>query len=318
MKRIAIIIPSQGEDYLKSTVLDGLSQLSREGHVEFRVSSILKKDEFADYACVADLILIIWWGKKKFDLELVERINRWERTVFIDGSEVGSNNGMTHRYDFDIQYGILSGTDHGPGAPNQVMLKQCALYFRREKPYGSGIMPLPYGIEERYTKYYDANKEKDIDFACMFGQDEYPRMRRHAKKLLTKWCDANGFTYRVEPTKTADEFYQLLARAKVGVSIGGGGYDTARFWEILANNCLVLCERIDIFQPDSGAFDYERIWEFNNLYDFQYQLEKIGEFLRTGYTTVDLTTEYNAILETHGAKARVLTILYEARKKGII
>jgi len=62
MKRIAIIIPSQGEDYLKSTVLDGLSQLSREGHVEFRVSSILKKDEFADYACVADLILIIWWG----------------------------------------------------------------------------------------------------------------------------------------------------------------------------------------------------------------------------------------------------------------
>jgi len=100
--------------------------------------------------------------------------------------------------------------------------------------------------------------------------------------------------------------------------VGGGGYDTARFWEILGNNCLLLTERIDIFQPDSKELDYKRIWQFNNLYDFWYQLHKVGEFLRNKYKQDNLVQEYKDILSRHSSKARVLTILNKAREKGIV
>jgi anaerobic ribonucleoside-triphosphate reductase len=110
----------------------------------------------------------------------------------------------------------------------------------------------------------------------------------------------------------------LLARAKVGISVGGGGFDTARFWEILANNCLLLTESIDIYQSDSKELNYKRVYQFKNLYDFKNQLEKVAGLLRNGYDQLSLMPEYLKILEEHSAKHRVETILEQAREKKLI
>lgn len=319
--KIAIINPYK-KDALASTLFDGLLNIQKNNNdLFFHTSSeydddlllnnyILPKDKFIDFARDgADLIFLIW-SKEFTDFKLAKKINRWNKTIYIDGSEVGRN----LRYDFAIQEKIINGKYKGNGAINKKMLKKCALYFKREKPYIKNIIPLPFGIESRYCKFFNKDRVKDIDFFCVFGQDEYPLMRRYTRKILEDFCKKRNIIYRAKKTKTPEEFYELLSRSKVGISVGGGGYDTFRFWEILGNNCLLLTENIDIYQPDSNELNYKRIWQFNNLYDFQYQLEKIADFLKNDYSKVDLEEEYNDIILKHSSPARVLSILKRADK----
>jgi spore maturation protein CgeB len=92
----------------------------------------------------------------------------------------------------------------------------------------------------------------------------------------------------------------------VGISIGGGGFDTLRFWEILANDCVLLTESIDIYKPDSKELDFKRIFEFKDLSDFKSRLEELGKLIRSGgiqdYLGQD---EYAAILNRHSSAERV-------------
>lgn len=323
--KIATIAPKEKDDYLLNDCIDGLFELCKENKdLTVRISSgfvhpfsvekirgieLVEKD-FIDFARTADIIILVQ-RKGGTNFELADKIGSWEKTVFLDGSELGGN----RRFDFSVQDKVLGGQYEGNGCIDMKMLTRCAAYFRREKPYLPGIIPFPYSIQSQYLKHYDQNKTKDIDFVCIFGQDEFPIMRRFAVKILEEYCKKHGFIFRTGKTKDfdfslerkagRDEFYDLLSRAKVGISIGGGGFDTVRFWETLGNNCLLITERIDIFQPDSGEFDYERVYEFNNLYDFKYQLEKVGEFLKSKYRQGDLDIEYQAILQKHSSKARM-------------
>lgn len=322
--KIAIINPNN-PDGLTRTVFDGLLELQKENReLQFFLSSrfdyalplkgnILPKEDFIDFTRGADLIFLIW-GKDGIDFKLVEKIGKWDKTIFIDGLEAGKD----RRYDFSIQNDILNGQYKKNGAINQKILKLCALYFRREKPYINGIIPLPFGIESAYLSQYDKNIKKSIDFHCVFGQDKYPALRKYATEILEKYCQEKGFSCYIVKTKTREEFYRQLAKSKVGISIGGGGYDSMRFWEILGNNCLLLTEKIDIYQFDSRRLGYKRIWEFGNLYDFRYQLDKISDFLRKEYNQDKLNGEYQRILSEHSSAARVKEILLAAAKKGII
>ena len=324
--KIALITPLKGDwTYDSYTIIDGLIQLQKDDkNLEFYISNwvhpkfplsveeyVILRNEFIDFARKADLILL-FECKGNADFKLAEEISRWERTAYIDGSELGNNK----RYDFRIQRDVLLGRySEGFGGIDEKMFKSCVLYFRREKPYHDGIIPLPYGITSVYKKHYDAAKNKDIDFFCVWGQDEYPTMRRYATELLIDFCEKQGFTCWVDRTETRDEFHEKLSRSKVGISVGGGGYDTARFWEILGNNCLLMTENIDIFHPDSGELNFKRIYQFNNLYDFKYRLEKVGKFLRKEYAKADLLPEYRDILSKHSSKTRALKIIKEAEAK---
>ncbi|KKQ53251.1 MAG: hypothetical protein US72_C0002G0041 [Microgenomates group bacterium GW2011_GWC1_38_12] len=322
--KIAIINPFR-PDGLARTIFDGILLLNKIGYnFDFRISSrfdyplllndhFVSKDQFINFAKDADLVFLIW-GKDNTDIKLAEIIDCWRKTVFIDGSEVGKN----RRYDFIIQKKIIDGQYQDNGAINREMLKKCPLYFRREKPYSTGIEPLPFGIETRYLQSYDKKIKKDIDFFCVFGQEEYPLMRRYARELLEAYCAKNGFICHTQKTKTPKEFYQLLARSKVGISVGGGGYDSFRFWEILGNNCLLLTEKIDIFESNSRMLNYKRIFQFNNLFDFQSQLEKIGNYLKTEYKASNLEKEYEIILKQHGTHSRVKKIFEVAKSRGIV
>jgi hypothetical protein len=318
--KIAIINP-QSADGLARTIFDGLLGLQKEDeNLEFFLSSefnyilplkkyILSREEFIKFARQSDFIFLIW-SKDHTDFKLAEEINQWQKAIFIDGSELGKNN----RFDVSIQKDVLELKYKKQGAINKEMLEKCALYFRREKPYINGIIPLPFGIESIYLSRYKKDIKKDIDFHCVFGQDKYPPLRKYVAEILVDFCQKNNFTYHIEKTKTREEFYDLLNRSKVGISIGGGGFDSMRFWEILGNNCLLLTEKIDIYQPDSDRLNYKCIYEFSNLYDFQSQLEKVSEFLRNEYNQEKLDEEYQKILTEHSSKARVREVLGRVEK----
>jgi len=322
--KIAIINPFR-PDGLARTIFDGILAINHAGsNIDFKLSNkfdynlpldehYLSRDLFISFAKTADLIFIIW-GKDGTDIDLAEEINCWDKTIYIDGSEVGKN----RRFDFSIQKEIIAGEYKDGGKIDREMLKKCRGYFRREKPYLEGIESLPFGIETQYIQNYEEGIKKDIDFVCIFGQDEYPIMRRYTRQLLERYCRENNFTCVTTKTKSSEEFYKLLARAKVGVSVGGGGFDTFRFWEILGNNCLLLTEKIDIFESDSLELDYRRIYQFNNLFDFQSQVEKLGRYLRTDYLGLDLKSEYESILIRHNSISRVNKIIEFAKSLRII
>ncbi|HBM45763.1 MAG: hypothetical protein UT05_C0002G0079 [Parcubacteria group bacterium GW2011_GWF2_38_76] len=321
MLKIAVINPGIA-DGLARTILDGLVSLTkRDSSVSFKYANTFPyaiegleenqskdKKDFIDFAKEANLIFFIW-AKRDMDIGLANEIGLWDKTIFIDGSEIGKNG----RYNFEIQHKIIKGEYSGSGKIDTEMLHKCPLYFRREKPYKDGIVPFPFGIESLYVKDFSLNTPKDIDFFCVFGQDEYPLMRRYSREILIDFCKKNGFTCFTEKTDR-DNFYRTLARSKVGISVGGGGYDCMRFWEILGNNCLMLTEKIDIYEPDSKKLKYDRIWQFNDLFDFEYQLEKMGEYLRKEYDQSKLKEEYRKVMSEHSSEARVLEIIEKAKE----
>ena len=338
--KIAFIPPKVRSEYLTNTVLDGLLWLMRDGGVYSGIELALPPDEylcpydltpyrrdateFANFAATADLI-IFTCGKNTTNKELADTIGRWDKTVFVDGSEVGKD----RRYDQNIRTKLEQRTYPEWGKIDEEMLSKCGLYLRREKPYVAGIVPFPFGIESRYLDAYDASKTRDIDFCCIFGQDEYPILRRQATKVLEKFCKKNGLICHTKKTKGftfsddqkvagRNEFYDILSRSKVGISIGGGGFDTARFWEILGNGCLLMTETIDIYEEGSAALEYQRIIQFKDLADFEKKLGEVALLLKNKPDNTSMSAEYEQIMSMHSTKARVKMMLDEAVKRGMI
>lgn len=325
MISIAIILPDNNKDYLANLILDGFRCLEHTKEYSVRISPRfiaitdysdweLDDNAFLEFAKKADLIIFI--HAKYTSKNLVEKIGLWDKTICVDGDEVGKNN----RYDFSIQNNLLNGTYRGLGAIQYDLLKKCKQYFRREKPYINNIIPFPFGIENRFIKYIP-NQEKDIDFTCIFGQDEYPLMRKYATEILENYCSENGFKCVTSKTnsilnrnfrdnKSQAKFHGILARTKVGISIGGGGYDTLRFWEILANNCVLLTESVDIYNPDGDNLRFKRIFEFKNLFDYKYMLEEIGKLIKSNRIKDCLSNdEYMMILKKNSSAERVSNLV---------
>ncbi len=333
--KIAVILPISKSDYLANTVLDGLIDLQKEqSDLDFVVTTDFpspldltkyekKENDFIEYAKVADMI-VLCWGKGSTNLVLAEKINQWSKTVFVDGSELGKNN----RFNKEIVDAVLNETYQGLGTINTEILAKCSVYFRREKPYIKGIVAFPFGIETRYREYFKREIKRDIDFTCIFGQDEYPIMRRQAREYLEIFCKKNNLVCKTNKTKGfnfddnskkagRNDFYDILSRTKVGISIGGGGYDTARFWEILANGAMLLTEKIDIYDNPKERLGYERITEFTNLDDFKIRLEVVKKYLDTQYENdkIKLDKEYDDLIEKHSTKARVKEIIEVFKNK---
>jgi ubiquinone/menaquinone biosynthesis C-methylase UbiE/uncharacterized protein YozE (UPF0346 family) len=334
--RIAIIPPIVHADYLVTDIIDGILDLKSAGvAIECRflkgyphhfgkegTDCELEQDDFVKYAQNAHIV-VLGYRYKELNMKIADSIDRWQKTVFVDGSEPKHNK----RFEAVVQYKNIKGEYVEHGCVHTDMLTKCTMYLRREKPYVSGIVPFPFGIQRRY-RHYTPEVKKDIDFVCIFGQDTYPELRRYVKQTLEEFCLKHGFScvtshtkgfgYDDQKTAGRDNFYATLARAKVGISIGGGGFDTLRFWETLANNCLLITERIDIYNPDSKKILYDRIFQCNNLYDFQFYFEKIGDFLRGQYKQSTLETEYVTILSEHSTRQRVVDMLLELKRREVI
>lgn len=358
--RIALLTPLGKEDYLTNTVIDGLLDLNAASraqtgqaahecalHADYRTYLPIlpwkaRYEDFLGFAQKADLILL-FWSKTATDFATARKINRWDRTVFVDGSELGGN----RRLDARIAEQVAAGSYPGQGALDAAMLEQCALYFRRERPYqlagaGRRALPLPFGIERRYRA--QGAPDKSVDFTCIFGQEEYPPLRRQVRERLEVFCREQGFSYQTARTdgvratgfkavaariKRAflpsaqkkeggrNVFYELLARTKVGISVSGGGFDTARFWEILGNDCHLMTEKVALYDEASPALRYSRISEFSDLDSFDRRLVEMGRFLRERWPGLERETEYRRILAEHSTRARVTSILQAAAQLGI-
>src|SRR3989338_6013175 len=137
--KIAVLTPTERDDFYCDTVLDGLALLKKENSElqffypeyyphpfgnAFTKQFGLSKEKLADFAKKADII-ILFHGKYGTDTALIDELYGWDKTVYVDGSEIGKNKWR----DPEIQYQIITGTYGGQGAPNKEMQKKCRLYF---------------------------------------------------------------------------------------------------------------------------------------------------------------------------------------------
>ncbi len=324
---IAVITPGGKEDYLVRTVVDGLEQLRIDGIVKdvkytsgnprhFGISCHeLNDDNFIKFARSADVILYCW-GKVHDHKELVDIIGRYNITAYIDGSELGHNK----RLEPQIVQKVEQGSYQEQGAINTDMLKRCVAYFRREKPYVKGVLPLPYGIERAYTKYsLDKNlKERSYDIISVFGQRKYPPLREliasyvemiKAQGSLRVWNTSTKLPF-LSPNSFLSRwrFYKKLANARVGISISGGGFDTARFWEILGSGALLLTQKIDINFPDEIGLPQELYAEFSSGLDIDEKLKML--LVRANKVSQeDYRRAYSDLIKHHSSAARMRYVL---------
>ncbi len=73
------------------------------------------------------------------------------------------------------------------------------------------------------------------------------------------------------------DYYRTLRRARIGVSVRGGGFDTLRYWEVVACGALLISEEPDIVIPNNFQHGRHAIFCRRDLGD-------LGKLIRY-YTT---------------------------------
>jgi hypothetical protein len=72
------------------------------------------------------------------------------------------------------------------------------------------------------------------------------------KRFMVKICDPSYVTEeQIRMRLESLDYYRLLSRSKIAVSVRGGGFDTYRYWEIVACKALLVSERPDIVIPNN-------------------------------------------------------------------
>ena len=135
---------------------------------------------------------------------------------------------------------LVDGEDSPSFTDEQIRGLQLDLIFKREylyhRIYPSNCFPLPFASP---FPAVDPLTERPVDVVFL-ANDNHPR-RWRIHRILTQ-LDIHYVGAVSHNLPVWDEYMGLLARAKIGITVRGFGYDTVRFWECLASGCLVLAE----------------------------------------------------------------------------
>ena len=98
------------------------------------------------------------------------------------------------------------------------------------------------------------------------------------------------------------EYHDLLERSKLALSIRGGGFDTVRYWEIVASKALLVSEEPDIWIPDNFEHGKHAVFCKSDLSDLMDLIEK---FSRDDAAREELAEKgYRHLLRHHTCERR--------------
>jgi len=132
------------------------------------------------------------------------------------------------------------------------------IYFLREflkdVPYGSKVRPLSFGaIPEKVGC-------RSRDIAVMFGGTEHSSPDR--KPVVEILRGVGWTTWETASPRAIDHerYMRRLARARIGVSVRGAGWDTYRYWETPLAGAMLLSQRLGILVEDDFVEDKEAVF----------------------------------------------------------
>ena len=100
------------------------------------------------------------------------------------------------------------------------------------------------------------------------AEDRQSKLLSGVARLLIKLTGDPPVTAAQRGTKLSKaEYYALLGRSKMALSIRGGGFDTLRYWEVVASGALLLSEQPDIEIPNNFSHGQQALFCRSDLSD---------------------------------------------------
>ncbi len=108
------------------------------------------------------------------------------------------------------------------------------------------------------------------------------------------------------------EYCRLMARSKVGFSIRGAGFDTMRYWEIVASKTLLISERPSILIPNNFVHGQHAVFCRPDLSDL---LDLVRAYARDDIARRTIAEEgYRHLLRFHTCEQRARQFLDICKK----
>ncbi len=130
---------------------------------------------------------------------------------------------------------------------------------RRETDGSDFSIPLPMALPEEVFNIIAGFDSEPKQYSLGFLGSTHDGQRRQIVEKLARWYPdsllaATGVPSPEEPRPEGRlaraDYYRMLQRCKMVLSLPGAGYDTFRFWENTACNALHLVQQMPLFIPD--------------------------------------------------------------------
>jgi len=315
--KIIAITPNKKQDYLTETIVEGFKKLNTKifasdtgnGILEsYNDEIIIEESKNADY-------IIAFFGKIRDNKPpkhyLLDKIDRWDRTAFIDGSEWTCSGYPNQNQLYQAQ--ILKDESSRRGEPwlDTRFFNKAAWYFKREcykEDIDMGVHPLLFGFVDR-MRCEELGQKKDIDIFCGFGQDK-DGLRKEAKDAC--FSLQKDFNVVISSKLSYEEYKKTLSRSLMSIDAWGGGDCCARIWEIMGNGVCCFYQKYNISFPDMPEEDKHAV-----SYRTKEELrDKLNYFLYKKDEALKIGEEGKKFIENfHSSKARVEKMLQTMETK---
>ena len=291
--KILVINPCKKEDYLATSIIEGLKKTKHEIYYTDEgngADNIINDSEFIYHSKNCDYIFAIW-GKSKFNgikepkFYLIDKVNGWDKTIYIDGSE--------------YNYTGFRGKTNEQLDPT--FKSKARYYFKREclkEHIDQGIIPLPFATLDSYFNNDFYNKE--IDVFCSYGQLE-TGLRKQSIEVCNQLKDLN----RNIQTENVSDYFVTIKKSLISVDAFGGGECNARMWQIMANKSCLFAQMYNIIIPNLEDGVHYVSW--NSREELK---DKIIYYLNNKNELEKVINEsYKNIILNHSSEKRVEYIL---------
>ncbi len=110
-----------------------------------------------------------------------------------------------------------------------------------------------------------------------------------------------------------DDYFQLLGRSKMGLSIRGAGFDTVRYWEIVASKRILVSEKPYIYIPDNFEHGKHALFCRPDLSDL---LTLVRQYVHDqGFCKTMIEQAYQHLLRYHTCEQRAKQFLNICRQR---
>jgi spore maturation protein CgeB len=172
---------------------------------------------------------------------------------------------------------------------------------------------VPYYCFPKFANDNFVDKQKDIDVCCIMSITS--DIRQRLITYLNTIKKANWFIQQTEYENKLpkEQYFDILNRSKIGISIYGGGFDTIRFWEILSCKSALLSPYIPFLTvkiPDHCITYYNE-----NFVDLK---EKIDSLLQNDLWKTIAENGYNYFIKNHTVSVRMNFLLNKLKERKII
>lgn len=140
-------------------------------------------------------------------------------------------------------------------------------------------------------------------------------------KLAASWLGIAAAKLMGDPRASAsaqagklgpEQYRSLLQRSKMALSLRGGGFDTVRYWEIVASKALLISEPPDIVIPHNFEHGRHAVFCRHDLRDLPAIVRRFRHDDRTRHEMVE--AGYQHLLNFHTSERRAAYLLDLCRR----